>query len=96
MSTAADTAPGGSPSGRHASAERRRPGDVLVRLGALVFVVGLVAVVAAVVPSVVSGEPGRLATVVAAGSLLPLGFGLALLGLLRAARTGRRTARRQG
>ena len=65
-----------------------------MRLGAVVFVAGVLAVVAAVVPAVLSGRPARLALVVAAGSLLPLGLGLALLGLLRAARTARREARR--
>ncbi len=81
---------------RHASTEGARPGDALVRAGAGVFVLGVVAVLAAVVPSVVTGQPGRLARVVLAGSLLPLGLGVALLGLLRAARTGRRAARREG
>jgi hypothetical protein len=78
----------------HASPDSSRPGDALVRVGAAVFAVGVLAVVLAVVPSVLSGEPGRLPLVVLAGSLLPLGFGISLLGLLRAARTGRREARR--
>ena len=80
---------------RHASADRSRPGDGLVRAGAVVFAVGLVAVVLSVVPSVLSGDPARLPLVVVAGSLLPLGFGIALLGLLRGARTGRRDAARR-
>ena len=79
---------------RHVSAGGARPGDALVRTGAGVFVLGVVAVLAAVVPSVVTGQPGRVALVVLAGSLLPLGLGIALLGLLRAARTRRRAARR--
>jgi len=83
-----------STSARHATAEGRRPGDLLVRMGAVVFALGVVAVLAAVVPAVLTDQPGRLPLVVAAGSLLPLGFGLALLGLLRAARTNRREARR--
>lgn len=65
-----------------------------MRLGALVFLLGVVAVLASVVPSVLTGEPGRLPLVVLAGSLLPLGLGIALLGLLRAARTARRGVRR--
>ena len=65
-----------------------------MRAGAAVFVVGVLALVVAVVPSVLSGDAARLAPVVLAGSLLPLGFGVALLGLLRAARTSRRAARR--
>ena len=80
--------------GRHASADRSRPGDGLVRAGAVVFAVGLVAVVVSVVPSVISGEPGQPVLVVLAGSLLPLGFGIALVGMLRGARTARRQARR--
>ncbi len=66
-----------------------------MRAGAVVFIVGVVAVLAAVVPSVLSGQPGRVVLVVLAGSLLPLGLGIALLGLLRAARTGRRKGRRR-
>jgi len=81
--------------GRHAAPDPARPGDALVRVGAFVFLLGVVAVVAAVVPSVLTGEPGRLPLVVLAGSLLPLGLGIALLGLLRAARTARRSARRR-
>lgn len=64
-----------------------------MRAGAVVFAVGVVAVVAAVVPSVLTGAPGRTTLVVLAGSLLPIGLGTALLGLLRAARTARRAAR---
>lgn len=79
---------------RHVSSEGAHPGDGLVRVGAAVFVLGLLAVVAAVVPSVVTGDPGRTGLVVLAGSLLPIGLGVALLGLLRAARTARREARR--
>ena len=78
---------------RHASPAGALPGDGLVRVGAVVFVLGVLAVLAAVVPSVLSGQPGRVALVVLAGSLLPLGLGIALLGLLRAARTGRREGR---
>jgi len=78
---------------RHAAADPARPGDLLVRVGAAVFLVGVVAVVAAVVPSVVTGHPGRLPLLVLALTLLPLGLGVALLGLLRSARTGRRAGR---
>ncbi len=81
-------------SARHAVPGGAPPGERLVQVGAAVFAVGLVAVVLAVVPSVVTGAEPPLPVVVAAGSLLPLGFGLALLGLLRRARTARRLARR--
>ena len=80
---------------RHAAPDGPRPGDGLVRAGAVVFVVGVVAVVAAVVPSVVTGHPGQVVLVVLSAALLPIGLGLALAGLLRAARTGRREARRR-
>ena len=77
---------------RHAAGSR--PGDGLVRSGAVVFLAGLLAAVVAVVPAVASGDPAPIALVVAAGSLLPLGFAVALVGLLRGARTNRRAARR--
>lgn len=77
---------------RHAAPSSSAPGETLVRIGAVVFVLGVVAVVVAVVPSVLSGDPARLSLILAAGTLLPVGLGVALVGLLRAARTGRRTA----
>ncbi len=79
---------------RHAAPDDARPGDRLVRAGALVFVLGVVAVLAAVVPSVITNRPGTTALVVLSAALLPTGLGLALVGLLRAARSGRRAARR--
>ena len=81
-------------SARHAVPTGAPPGERLVQVGAAVFAVGLGAVVLAVVPTVVTGSEPPLPVVVAAGALLPLGFGLALLGLLRRARTARRLARR--
>ena len=82
--------------GRHASSDSARPGDGLVRVGAVVFAVGLVALVVSVVPAVISGDAAQSTLVVLAGSLLPLGFAVALVGLLRGARTARRAARRPG
>jgi VIT1/CCC1 family predicted Fe2+/Mn2+ transporter len=70
------------------------PGDRLVRAGACVFAVGLLAVVVAVVPFLVGSGSGALVPATAAAVLLPLGLGLALLGVLRSARTARRAARR--
>jgi hypothetical protein len=61
---------------RHAAPTRRRPGDLLVRAGAAVFAAGVVAVWRSDAPLALD-----LLTL-----LLPLGFGLALLGLLRSAR----------
>ncbi|HEU0100918.1 MAG TPA: hypothetical protein VFR07_01195 [Mycobacteriales bacterium] len=81
---------------RHESSQGRRPGDALVRLGAAVFVLGVVAVVVGVVPSVLADRPGDATPVVLAAALLPTGLGIALAGLLRAARTGRREAARAG
>ena len=80
---------------RHVPSGGSAPGDRFVQVGAAVFVVGLLAVVVAVVPSVATGSVPPLPVVVTAGSLLPLGFGLALIGLLRGARTARRAARRE-
>ena len=71
-----------------------RPGDRLVQVGAAVFAVGLVAVVAVFAPALLADRVPSLPVVVTALSLLPLGFGLALAGLLRSARTPRREARR--
>ena len=81
--------------GRHASADSSRPGDGLVRAGAALFVVGVLALLVSVVPAVISGDPAQPVLVVVAGVLLPIGFAVALLGLLRGARTARREARRQ-
>ena len=78
---------------RHESPDSVRPGDRLVRAGALIFLAGVVAVVVGVVPSVLDNRPGPVAPLVVAVTLLPLGLGVALAGLLRAARTGRRQAR---
>jgi hypothetical protein len=63
-----------------------RPGDALVRLGALVFALGVLAVLAVVVPFLLgAGHDAPLALDLLA-LLLPVGLGLALLGLLRGAR----------
>ncbi len=80
---------------RHAAPEQRGTGSRLVAVGAALFVVGVVSVVVAVVPVLV--DPQRDAPdlpTLAAGVLLPLGFALALLGLLRGARARRRAERR--
>lgn len=79
---------------RHESPDSVGPGDALVRLGAVVFLVGVVAVVVGVVPGVLANRAAAVAPVVLAACLLPAGLGIALVGLLRAARTGRRAARR--
>ena len=81
-------------SSRHAAPDRR-PGDLLVRAGAVLFLVGVVMTVVSVVPAVLTEEPAEGLPVVLAGTLLPIGFAVALVGLLRGARTRRREARRQ-
>ena len=90
----------GSPEGdrrraRHVSTEASPPGTGLVATGAVLFLLGLVAVVVAVVP-VLLGTSERAGDVpaVLSGVLLPLGLGLALGGVLRSARARRRAARR--
>jgi hypothetical protein len=67
------------------TSEERHPGDLLVRIGAGVFVVGIVATLIVLVPFV-SGSGRAPVGVDFAMLALPGGFGLALLGLLRGAR----------
>lgn len=66
---------------RHAAPTQRRPGDLLVRTGAAVFAVALVAVVVCVVTFLAGAQPPLW--LVVSASALPVGAGLALLGLLR-------------
>lgn len=80
--------------GRHAARDQA-PGRLLVAGGTVLFVAGVVAVVASVVPFLLSGTEGPFPATLLAGVLLPLGLAVALIGLLRGARTRRRTARRQ-
>lgn len=67
--------------------------DRLVRVGAVVFGVGLLAVLAAVLPLFFGVHNLPTALNVVAGVLPPLGLGIALWGLVRAARQA--SARRQ-
>ena len=76
--------------GRHVAPPDARPGERLVRVGAAVFAVGVVGVLLAVVPFLLGREDAPTWTTLLA-SLLPVGLGLALLGLLRTARAGRRS-----
>ncbi len=68
--------------------------DRWVRVGAVLFAVGLVAIAAAIVPHFFGAKDLPTWLNVAAGVLAPLGLGLALLGLGRSARrrSGRRTS----
>ena len=70
---------------RHAAPDAPRPGERLVRAGAVVFLSGLLAVVATMVPYLLDARPPRTA-VLAGALLLPVGLGTALIGLLRGAR----------
>lgn len=65
--------------------DRREPGERLVLVGAGVFAVGLLAVVAVVAGFLLGGDNAPLA-LTELSLLLPVGLGLALLGLLRRAR----------
>ena len=74
---------------RHAARGGGRPGDGLVRAGAVLFAVGVLGVLAVVVPFFFGRDDAPLVWTLVA-SLLPAGMGLALLGLLRGARARRR------
>ena len=77
---------------RHAAPRGGAPGDGLVRAGALLFGLGVLGVIAVVVPFLLGREDAPLWSTLLA-SVLPVGLGLALLGLLRGARSRRRAAR---
>lgn len=79
---------------RHAAAADRRPGERLVAAGVVLFVLGTVAVLVAVVPVLLGAEQSRDLPALLSGVLLPLGLAVALVGLLRGARARRRAARR--
>ena len=65
-----------------------RSGDRLVTVGAVVFTVGLLATLVTMVPFFVGSEPFPTAVYLVA-LLAPVGFGLALTGLLRSMRSHR-------
>lgn len=70
---------------RHARTRSRRRGDLLVRSGAAVFIVGLLGVLVMVASFFLQVQPPLALDVVA--TLTPVGLALALVGLLRGART---------
>ena len=76
-----------SATGRHASAGGSRPGDRAVRLGALLFAVGVVGVLGLVVPYFFGRDGGPVFAVLSA--LAPLGLAVALVGLFRGSRADR-------
>jgi hypothetical protein len=73
--------------------ETKQPGDALVRVGAILFLVGAVATVATVAPLFLGLTPLPTAAYFVS-MVMPLGFGVALVGLLRSARAQRRPAGR--
>jgi UDP-N-acetylmuramyl pentapeptide phosphotransferase/UDP-N-acetylglucosamine-1-phosphate transferase len=80
------TAKAPSPSGRTPAGER------LVRVGGVLFVVGVLAAALTVAPFLTGGE--RLPTAAYVASMLaPVGFGLALTGIVRDIRARRRDRR---
>ena len=74
---------------RHAASRSDRPGDRLVRVGALLFVVGVLSVLGVVVPYFLERDDLPVFSVLSV--LAPLGLAVALLGLLRGARADRRS-----
>lgn len=78
---------------RHVAPDAPLPGERAVRVGAVLFGLGVVGVLLVLVPFFFGRADAPLWTTLLA-SLLPLGLGIALSGLLRAARTNRRAARR--
>ncbi|MGP3983522.1 hypothetical protein [Streptomyces sp. KR80] len=68
-----------------------RPGDRLVRIGAIVFLIGAVATAATVAPLFLGADPLPPAAYFVC-MLMGLGFALAAAGLLRSIATQRRQA----
>ncbi|MBY8884923.1 hypothetical protein K7472_08680 [Streptomyces sp. PTM05] len=72
--------------------ETHRPGDALVRIGAIVFIIGAVATLATMTPLFIGAKPLPTPAYFVC-MLMGVGFALALGGLLRAARAQRRQIR---
>ncbi|MDX2707998.1 hypothetical protein PV350_34925 [Streptomyces sp. PA03-6a] len=75
--------------------ETRKPGDLLVRVGAAVFVVGALGTLATVAPLFLGSDPLPTAAYLVS-MLMGVGFALALAGLLRSARAQSRQATASG
>ncbi|MDI5965192.1 hypothetical protein POF50_009625 [Streptomyces sp. SL13] len=72
--------------------ETRMPGDLLVRIGAIVFIVGAVATLATMTPLFIGTTPLPTPAYFVC-MLMGLGFALALGGLLRSALAQKRRSR---
>jgi hypothetical protein len=68
------------------------PGDLLVRIGAIVFIIGAVATLATIAPLFIGSHPLPTAAYLVC-MLMGVGFLLALAGLLRSALAQRRHTR---
>ncbi len=73
----------------------RRPGDVLIRVGMVVFTLGALATVITFLPLFLGTEPFPTAAYVLS-MLMGVGFALAGAGFLRGVAAQRRAARRHG
>lgn len=74
------------------TSETRMPGDLLVRIGVIVFAVGALATLATMTPLFIGTTPLPTPAYFVC-MLMGVGFALALGGLLRSARAQRRRAR---
>jgi peptidoglycan/LPS O-acetylase OafA/YrhL len=77
------------------TASDNRPGDGLIRVGAVVFAIGLVAIGVVVLPFFFGKQNWPLPFNLVAGVLPPLGLAMALAGLVRSARGAARANRRR-
>lgn len=69
-----------------------RPGDLLVRAGAIVFLVGALGTFVTFIPFFIGADPLPTAAYLVS-MLMGVGFGLALAGLFRSASAARRETR---
>jgi hypothetical protein len=74
------------------TSETSRPGDLLVRVGAAVFVVGAVATLATITPLFLGSDPLPTAAYLIS-MLMGVGFAIAGAGVLRSIAAQRREAR---
>ncbi|PJE97594.1 hypothetical protein CUT44_10610 [Streptomyces carminius] len=77
------------------TSETSHPGDLLVRVGAVVFLVGAVATVATVMPLLLGSDPLPTAAYLVS-MLMGVGFAVAGAGVLRSIAAQRRQARSAG